>query len=156
MVRLNPITEEEFSPYLERLALGYAEDKVRSGTWEEKDAIELAEADLKGLLPDGKDTDQNSIFLVKNDEGDHVGFVWLNRYKLGQASGIFIYDIIVEQEHRRKGYGTQILAEVENIARRNGVNRISLHVFAHNEEAIELYMKCGYRVTDVEMEKSLQ
>jgi ribosomal protein S18 acetylase RimI-like enzyme len=47
------------------------------------------------------------------------------------------------------------LAELENVAREKGVEKIGLHVFGHNAAARALYQKVGYIETNVNMSKKI-
>jgi ribosomal protein S18 acetylase RimI-like enzyme len=68
---------------------------------------------------------------------------------------LFIYDIVIEEHLRGKGYGRAALLLLEDVARALGKRRISLHVFAHNDRARRLYEELGYRPTNIVMAKEL-
>lgn len=67
----------------------------------------------------------------------------------------FIYDFMIYQEFRRRGYGEQAFIQLEEKAKELGLDKIALHVFGHNKAAIALYQKVGYEITDLHMEKKL-
>jgi ribosomal protein S18 acetylase RimI-like enzyme len=48
------------------------------------------------------------------------------------------------------------MKEIESIARTLGLEQIELHVFGHNERAINLYEKLDYKVSNIIMSKKLQ
>lgn len=48
-------------------------------------------------------------------------------------------------EHRRKGYGTQLLALADDLAAATGRPGLSVIVSDANEGAYRLYLRCGYR-----------
>jgi len=50
----------------------------------------------------------------------------------------------VDRDHRRQGYGQQLLNEAERIAREQQCTMIKLHTFSF--QAPEFYPKLGYRV----------
>ena len=56
---------------------------------------------------------------------------------------------------RRRGYGEQAMAAIEDKVRELGLDTIDLHVFGFNTAARALYEKMGYSVTDVNMRKRL-
>jgi ribosomal protein S18 acetylase RimI-like enzyme len=60
----------------------------------------------------------------------------------------FIDELYVVPDHRRRGFGRQALATVEQKAREMGVNAIHLEVDRGNDAAIELYRRSGYRDHD--------
>jgi ribosomal protein S18 acetylase RimI-like enzyme len=66
-----------------------------------------------------------------------------------------IYDFVVYEEFRRRGYGRQTLTALEEKAKELGLDTISLHVFGHNQSAIALYQQAGYETTSLYMAKKL-
>jgi ribosomal protein S18 acetylase RimI-like enzyme len=57
----------------------------------------------------------------------------------------FIDELYIAPDHRRRGFGRQALAIVEQKAREMGVNAIHLEVDRGNDAALELYRRSGYR-----------
>lgn len=57
----------------------------------------------------------------------------------------FIDELYIVPVHRRRGYGRQAMAFVEQAARELGVNAIHLEVDPGNDSALELYRRSGYR-----------
>ena len=47
------------------------------------------------------------------------------------------------------------MTEVENFAKSLSAETIGLHVFGHNNRAIKLYEKLGYKATNISMSKQL-
>jgi ribosomal protein S18 acetylase RimI-like enzyme len=60
----------------------------------------------------------------------------------------FIDELYIEVAHRRRGYGRQALAFVEQKAREMGVTAIHLEADHGNDPAIELYRRNGYEDHD--------
>ena len=52
---------------------------------------------------------------------------------------------MVAADQRRRGIGTALMEEATKWARASGITKVELHVFPHNEPAIELYRKLGFR-----------
>lgn len=57
----------------------------------------------------------------------------------------FIDELYIVPVYRRRGFGRQSMAFVEQEAREMGVNAIHLEVDPGNESALELYRRAGYR-----------
>ena len=57
----------------------------------------------------------------------------------------YVYDVMIHPDHQRKGLGTQAFHALEDRARALGLSGIALHVFGHNEEAHDLYLRLGFR-----------
>jgi ribosomal protein S18 acetylase RimI-like enzyme len=51
---------------------------------------------------------------------------------------------MVAHEHRRRGIGRTLLEQAVEWARANGIEKLELHVFPHNEPAIKLYEQFGF------------
>jgi ribosomal protein S18 acetylase RimI-like enzyme len=67
----------------------------------------------------------------------------------------FIYNIVVDEPYRRRGYGREAMKLAEQEARRNGLHALALNVFGHNRVAHDLYLSLGYRETSIRMKKDL-
>ena len=62
-----------------------------------------------------------------------------------QAPGSWYVNVLaVFEEHRRKGFGQQLLAFGENIARDSGATELSIIVESNNHGAHNLYRSVGY------------
>ncbi len=81
--------------------------------------------------------------------------IWLGRIMQGTKPAMFIYDFVIDEAHRRKGYGEQAKLAAEVQARALGYDTIALHVFGHNHAARALYEKLGYEITNINMAKKL-
>ena len=55
-----------------------------------------------------------------------------------------IHDVVVLADHRRRGVASQMLAEVEAIARERGACKLTLEVLDGNRSARTLYEKLGF------------
>jgi RimJ/RimL family protein N-acetyltransferase len=155
-VRLVEMKEDRFREYRERLAEGYARERVRAGVWSEDEALGRARRDVDELLPDGLGTRDHFLYeVVDPSEPEPVGLVWLALRDSVLGPYLWIYDIAVYERFRRMGYGSRTLRAVEERARELGANRVELHVFGHNRAARTLYEKAGYGTTSIVMSKPL-
>ncbi len=57
----------------------------------------------------------------------------------------FINALAVFAEGQNLGFGSQLLAATEHLARTNGFNKMSIQVYAQNTGAVRLYARHGYR-----------
>jgi ribosomal protein S18 acetylase RimI-like enzyme len=154
MITLTPMTEADYQPYLKAAIAAYAQDKVAAGNWTEAEALERSRQEFEHLLPQGVLTEANFLFLLVNETGEQVGYLWyhLDPHKPDFA---FIYDFEIYEAYRRRGYATQALQALEAHARPRGVKKLGLHVFGQNTAARELYKKAGYLETNVNMAKEI-
>ena len=144
--------ETPFRQYRKHLVRDYAADKVRSGVWSPEESENNASKELEGLLPRGTATPGHYLYAVR-DESVEVGMVWISPRNSGAGRSLWIYDIVVYERFRRRGYASRILHLVEDKARQLGADRVELHVFGHNRGARALYEKLGYTPTSIVMAK---
>lgn len=85
----------------------------------------------------GRDPD---LFLVAEDGGHLIGTV------IGGFDGRrgFVYHLAVAQAHRRRGIGSQLMAEVETRLRKKGCLKCYLIVREGNQEAADYYRATGW------------
>ncbi len=57
--------------------------------------------------------------------------------------------LAVDPDHRRRGYGGQLMAEAEKLLRAVGCPKINLQVRADNRAVIDFYQRIGFRMDDV-------
>ena len=95
--------------------------------------------------------DPRTIFLVAFEEGAPVAFVLA--YELPRRHGfdvtLCVYEIDVEAAYRRRGIGTRLLRELEEIARQRGIAEGFVLTDADNAAAMRLYESAGGRRNDV-------
>ena len=70
----------------------------------------------------------------------------LNKYFPGTENNeLFISNLAVFEEHRRKGIATKLLKKAEEIAIEKGLNKLSLYAEIENYHAIRVYEKFGFQ-----------
>lgn len=154
MVKLIPMAQEDYEPYLERSIRDYAEEKVKSGNWRAAEAMEKSRAEFQRYLPDGLQSKDDFIYsIVDETSGQKVGVLWVEVKMDETPRSAFGYDFIVYEPFRRKGFGKQALAALDEILKSMDVESMGLHVFGHNTTAFELYKKMGFEITNINMRK---
>lgn len=151
---LRPMTNDIFAKYINKSIKKYANEHVKAGNWIKEDSLERAEKEFKKLLPEGLKTKKHYLFSVTHEK-NNIGVLWLNIYINNNIKQAFIYDIELEEEYQGKGYGKQTMNLLDKYLKENDVDSVQLHVFAHNERAVSLYKKMGYKFTDFMMIKYL-
>ena len=76
----------------------------------------------------------------EEEEEEIAGFLYLERSRHGFGE----VALAVAPEHRGRGIGAALLDVAIATARAEGLHKLSLSVFAHNEAAIGLYRKLGF------------
>ena len=157
MIKLVPMSNEEFDRWLTRSIQIYAQEKVRAGNWLTDDALERAQTTFDELLPEGVAT-QNQYFISIEDEAlsDIVGLMWIGVDDQYPKPSVYINDLTIFEQYQRQGYGTQALIAMEAKALEMGIFRITLQVFGQNQAARGLYEKAGFKTTNVFMMKDLE
>ncbi len=153
MVKLLPMSPDAWADWRLASIRGYAADKVTAGTWPAETAQERAAAEFNELLPQGQQTPGHECGAIVTDAGEAVGVVWFAPQREIGVGAAFIYDIVIDEDQRGRGYGRAAMEALEPLARSLGYDRIGLHVFGHNAVARSLYQSVGYVETDVQMEK---
>ena len=90
--------------------------------------------------------DPRTIFLVAfDDDGAPIGFVLA--YELPRRHGfnvtLIVYEVEVDDAHRRRGIARALLRELEQIARARGIEEASCSPSADNLAAMRLYESAG-------------
>ena len=155
-IRLKRMCEDEYRTYRDAAVRGYAEDKQRCGDWVSRDALTLSFQAFHRGAPNGLQTPDQHFFTVHDAATDaKVGWLWYQVRDDGLYRSAYLCDILIFEGCQRQGYGTASLAELDNQAKGLGIRRVGLHVFGHNTEALELYQRCGYKITNCTMAKDL-
>jgi ribosomal protein S18 acetylase RimI-like enzyme len=155
-IRLKGMSEDEYGTYRDATVRGYAEDKQRAGDWASRDALTLSFQAFHRFAPSGLRTPDQHFFTVHDAATDaKVGWLWFQVRDDGVYRSAYLCDIVIFDEYRRQGYGTACLAELDHQVKALGIGRVGLHVFGHNSGAMELYQRCGYKITVYSMAKDL-
>jgi RimJ/RimL family protein N-acetyltransferase len=85
-----------------------------------------------------------AVFVAEAPEGI-VGRLSVARDSHPASRHVADLGLMVAATHRRQGIGTALLDAAVAWARVSGVRKLELHVFPHNEGAIALYEKYGFR-----------
>lgn len=144
-IRFREMSDDEFDKFAEWDILAYSEDLIKSGLSSEENALENAKKSFNELLPQGKYTKDNYIYVVINSDNEDVGFIWYQKYKEDIA---FICDFLILEKFRKQGYGKQTLLLLEKEAKEKGLNKILLNVFKYNKPAFSLYKSLEYKIRD--------
>jgi RimJ/RimL family protein N-acetyltransferase len=151
MIRLVLMNSEEYKKYLSSAVKLYAEEKVISGNWNQKESISKAQEEYTRLLPKGEKTESNFLYTILNDD-KAIGVIWFAQ--LSKEKG-YIYDIYIVEKYQGFGYAKEAMKQIEYVGQKLGLKKIGLHVFGHNKVAKGLYDKLGYQTTNVLMEKEI-
>ena len=156
-LRMRPMTVQEFAEWREPQILEYAAEMARNAGRTTDELMDRSEKEFYELLPQGVDTPGHRI-LVADDvtTGERIGWLWIAERDSDSGGKVaWIYDIVVDEALRGKGYGRALMAQAEIQAKEMGLGRIALNVFGDNSVARSLYETSGYRETARQMAKDL-
>jgi len=143
-VDVSPMRAERYPSFAAASEAGFASELAASGRLTPDEAAAESHRQFEHELPDGLDTPGQKLFTASVD-GAEVGILWLAIRERDDHPHVFILDIEVAADQRRRGYGRALMHAAEREARRSGAGSIGLHVFGFNQGAVDLYEQLGYR-----------
>jgi len=155
MLTLQPMSEESYAQFKVRSIEDFTHSKIQEEGTPEEDAIRLANEAFEKQLPQGTQSEDQFLFDVLDTDSNRVGWLWFAKKTQHEKTYAWLYNIIVEVEHRGKGYGKQMMQLLEAEAKRQNLQSIGLHVFGSNQKARALYEGQGYQPTNLVMYKEL-
>ncbi len=157
-----PMTKEERRAALEGEAAEYGEAKARAGFWTREVARDRAREEIASLVGPDPAKRGHAFFFGVNAGGERVGWTWVGPVPGTRPARTqrWLFQILVDEAVRGRGYGRALLAAVERHLAKAGVRELRLNVFRYNEVAIGLYSSAGYEVVrdeakNLEMRKAL-
>lgn len=110
--------------------------------WPDKELDMFA---LQNVYERGRMAD-SQVYLCAIDGEDLVGFASLTiKNNLWQAANLgHIDELVVDEKHRGRGLGTQLLKEIIAQARRRGCARVELESAFHRRNAHKFYERHGF------------
>jgi ribosomal protein S18 acetylase RimI-like enzyme len=154
-VDLRTMLPDEFVTYLEWAIDDYAAELERNGKATGEVAKVTSRASFDSALPDGLATYGHVLLVaVDPDDGQRVGVLWFGPSTDDPAMA-WVYDITVDEERRRQGWGRAIMRAFEGEAGARGFARAGLNVYGDNHVARRLYESLGYVETSRQLHKEL-
>jgi ribosomal protein S18 acetylase RimI-like enzyme len=153
MITLRPMTSAEFEAFKSKLIPEYARDIARNHDMSPDDATAFATRQIEGMLSAGLDTPRQRLYVIEHSTEGAIGSLWVDVDESKRRA--FIAEIVIDESFRGRGHGRAALEALERIVQPLGIRQIELHVFGDNAPAIALYRRLGYRVTGLNMQKSL-
>ncbi|WP_342590614.1 GNAT family N-acetyltransferase [Paeniglutamicibacter terrestris] len=152
-VKLIPISSQQFPVWLKRSCQEYEADLVATGETP-FEAHRRAHESLEAAFPEDAPTMDNAVFDVV-DEGASVGYLWVGTDSSEDPRSWWVWDIVIDAQHRGKGWGRATMDLAEAYARSQGASTLGLSVFGFNHAAKGLYESMGYETVTTKMKKSL-
>lgn len=153
MVMLRPMTIPEYDAFIARSRINYVAALAQSEDFPLDLAQAEADAQIAQLLPQGYATPNHYFWQVVAEDSEVVGSLWVHHKPVERRA--FIYDIVIDEAQRGKGYGEATMRALEMALRPMRVTHIGLSVFGFNTTARALYDKLGYKVVATHMLKRI-
>jgi ribosomal protein S18 acetylase RimI-like enzyme len=124
---------------------------------ERADIRQLAEVQARCFAEPGAATEELEQSMTRrfDDPGSRYYFAFVRDELVGQigvlfeADQLYIRGVGILPEHRRRGYGRQMLAATVAAMIAEGQTHFSLDVATDNERALGIYQSCGFHETNV-------
>ena len=142
---LRKMNKEEYEAFYRMSFESMVNELVREKHITVTEAQKETASELDAMLPLGMDTRDNFLMtIIDRHNGEQKGYIWTVHEYSDSIKQSFLCDLLIYEEHRRKGYAKQAIALMEDAARAAGCVETVLFVSDDNTAAIALYEKCGY------------
>ena len=94
------------------------------------------------------------IILVIEINNIIIGYVKF-KYNTKATKFIWIDEIVIDNDYKKKGYGKTLITEVTKFAKENNCKRIELNCWSFNEDALRFYEKIGFVQQRIIFEKEV-
>jgi len=153
MVHLTVKPAERLAEWTDWMWADYRSSMIEAGI-----SPDLADENIRGhqerLFVDGVPVAGQHVYDI-DDGGLVVGTLWISEPPASDPGTWFIYDIVIDEEHRGHGYGRKAMLAAERLVGEAGGKRTALNVFGYNAVARRLYESLGYQVMAISMFKDL-
>jgi GNAT superfamily N-acetyltransferase len=102
---------------------------------------------------------ENALVLVaRDDEGKILGYLCAHasRFPYRAINPIAeVENMLVVEEHRRKGVGTKLVKEFNKWCQEKGIKRLKVGMLSKNTPAVSFYKKSGFEEFNLVLEKDI-
>ena len=126
--------------------------KMRNALWPDS-SVEQHEEELVPILAGKPPGILPLVYFVAEENGTVVGFVEVGLRSTAdgcdwaRAVG-YVEGWYVEESHRRRGVGAQLIAAAENWAREQGCIEMASDTQIQNTQSLQAHLRLGYEVSE--------
>jgi ribosomal protein S18 acetylase RimI-like enzyme len=153
MIRLVALPDQDLEEWLALMWADYRSQLLSAGFSSEEASLNI-EQNEKALFDNGVPNDHQRVFHVM-DEEVKVGSLWLATREKQNAGAWYVYDIMIDEEFRGKGFGRSTMRAAEEYVKSQGGTILELNVFGPNTVARGLYESLGYKTMTIGMRKDI-
>jgi diamine N-acetyltransferase len=90
------------------------------------------------------------VFLLVEDNQQAVGYAWIEMKEYPESAFkksykvVYVHQISILSTQRKKGYATNLMNYIYNLAREQGIDRVELDYWLDNKTAKDFYDKQGF------------
>lgn len=151
-MKIEPITAEMAGEYREQIAQLYFEN-VRYNAFHSHYTYDEAYEKIGSLIDYLRD--DTAIVYGAFEDGKLIAFIWAYVHQFREENRMYVSEIRVKEEYRRRGIGRELLRLVEDKAKEMGLGAVYLHAEANNPASVRFYKTTGYCEERIQMRKSL-
>ncbi len=152
VITVEPFAPSELDLWLQETLARYIDERISAGD-SLAGAQANANASVERFFPNGSPASGQVIGRLVSSR-QRIGHLWTGP-AADDSERWWVWDVLIYEEFRGRGYGRQAMLLAEGLARTNGASTIGLNVFGHNNVARSLYSALGYQETSVQMRKAL-
>ncbi|MDD6647457.1 MAG: GNAT family N-acetyltransferase [Firmicutes bacterium] len=116
---------------------------------------EDAKAKIDSLINHQRNGDA-IVFGAINEDKSICGYIWAYKYRYREENRVYINEIRVSEEYRKRGVATKLISAVEKVANEIGVQAVYIHAEGDNKKAQNLYIKEGYNIERIQLRKQIK
>ena len=142
----------DLAAWIVRSRADYIDERVEAGDTL-AEATANADASIERTFPGGSPGPGQLVRRVMS-AGAQIGWLWVGPFG-SDPTRWWVWDIVIEEESRGRGFGRKAMLVAEELARAHGATSLGLNVFAHNAVARALYASLGFEESSIQMRKAL-
>ncbi len=127
-------------------------ESVKNTSYEESYQYSDAEAKYEDFLSHMEEGD--AVVCGAFTEEGMVGFIWGYEYPFrDDKSRLYVSILHVDEKSRGYGIGKNLLAGIEELAKKSGCRSVFLHAEAKNSGAVRFYERMGFQAERIQLVK---
>jgi ribosomal protein S18 acetylase RimI-like enzyme len=151
-ITFEPFPPADLSEWIRETTIAYVDERV-AGRDSRAEAEGNANASIERLFPNGLPAPSQLVgrLMLSNQV---IGTLWIG-WAQDDPQRWWVWDVVIDQESRGRGYGRQAMQLAESLARDERALTMGLNVAGRNQVARSLYSSLGHQETAVQVRKAL-
>lgn len=145
MVSFEPLDIDEADAFLEDSIRSFLAERVPADQVTDENLERVRQEVRQRLLAHGTLTSDHRFEAIVSG-CERVGRLWFGPLR-GSAADVYICDMTIDDEHRRRGHARAAIALILDDAKQHHASRVGLTVAHVNANALALYESLGFVTT---------